>query len=74
MNREDEKLKDDFENIRAERDMPVHRQAPTSNYSGLWKQIALGIIVGYGGLGILSTIGWFIFLKLGAGTLQISIP
>ncbi|MCY1458663.1 hypothetical protein D9M71_760620 [compost metagenome] len=68
------KVKDDFENIRAERDTPLHRQAPTNSYSGLWKQIALGIIVGYTVLGIMSAIGWFISIKLAMGSLQITIP
>lgn len=72
--RTDEKVKDDFESIRAERETPPHRVAPTRNYAGLWKQIALGIIVGYTVLGIVSTIGWFIFLKLSMGSLQIAIP
>lgn len=67
-------MNDDFESIRAERDTPVHRQAPINNYSGLWKQIALGIIVGYTVLGIMSTIGWFIFLRLSMASFQINIP
>jgi hypothetical protein len=67
-------VKDDFESIRAERETLPHRAAPTKNYAGLWKQIALGIVVGYTALGILSTIGWFIFLKLSMGSLQIAIP
>lgn len=67
-------MKDDFENIRAERDTPPYRQTPSSNHSGLWKQIALGIIVGYSVLGILSAVGWLVFLKLAMGTLQINIP
>lgn len=54
--------------------MPVHRQASTNSYSGLWKQIALGIIAGYTVLGIMSTIGWLIFLKLSMASFQINIP
>ncbi|MCY1279708.1 hypothetical protein D9M68_525730 [compost metagenome] len=68
------KVNDDFESIRAERDTPLHRQAPTNNFSGLWKQIALGIIVGYTVLGILSAFGWLIFIKLAMGSFQITIP
>lgn len=67
-------MNNDFESIRAERDTPVHRQASTNSYSGLWKQIALGIIVGYTVLGIMSTIGWMIFLKLSMASFQINIP
>ena len=67
-------MNNDFESIRAERDTPVHRQASTNSYSGLWKQIALGIIAGYTVLGIMSTIGWFIFLKLSMASFQINIP
>ncbi|MDG9925970.1 MULTISPECIES: hypothetical protein [unclassified Pseudomonas] len=68
-------MKDNFESIRAERDVPSYRQtAIQSNYTGLWRQIALGIVVGYSVLGVLSAVGWVIFLKLAVGTLQINIP
>ena len=68
------KVNDNFESIRAERDTPAHRQASTNSYYGLWKQIALGIIVGYTVLGVMSTIGWLIFLKLSMAGFQVNIP
>ena len=68
-------MRDNFENIRAERDVPLQRAStPGQNYAGLWKQIALGIIVGYSALGLLSAMGWLIFAKLAMGTLQIDVP
>ncbi|WP_462379448.1 hypothetical protein [Pseudomonas sp. Marseille-QA0892] len=68
-------MRDDFENIRAERDVPTHRaNAQTERYAGLWKQIALGIFVGFGLLGVVSTLGWFLLSKLALGMLQINIP
>ncbi|MFZ6045299.1 hypothetical protein ACFW0H_04145 [Pseudomonas sp. CR3202] len=67
-------MKDDFENIRAERDALPYRQAQTNKYSGLWKQIALGIVVGYTAVGLLSAVGWLIVAKLAMGSLQVNIP
>ncbi|WP_312958333.1 hypothetical protein [Stutzerimonas nitrititolerans] len=40
-------MRDDFDNIRAERETPYRATATSSNkYAGLWKQIAIGIVVG----------------------------
>ena len=67
-------MRDDFENIRAERDVPFARQPQATGHSGLWKQIALGIIVGFGVLGIVGGIGWMLFAKLALSTLQVHVP
>ncbi len=68
-------MRDNFENIRAERDVPLHRAStPSQNYAGLWKQIALGIVVGYSVLGVLSAAGWWLFIKLTLSGLQITTP
>jgi hypothetical protein len=69
-------MRDEFENIRAERETsPLPRQQlPANSYAGLWKQIALGIIVGYSVVGILSAVGWLVFAKLALGALQIHVP
>ena len=68
-------MRDDFENIRAERDVPLHRSiTPGSNYAALWKQIALGIVVGYSVLGVLSAVSWWVFVKLALSGLQITTP
>ena len=68
-------MKNDFESIRAERDVPTYRHSGSHNsYSGLWKQIALGIVVGYSVLGGLSAAGWWLFAKLALSGLQITTP
>lgn len=68
-------MRDDFDNIRAERDVPTHRMtSQVERYSGLWKQIALGIFVGFGLLGVVGTLAWFLLAKLALGTLQINVP
>lgn len=52
-------IRDEFDDIRAERDLPTRgRQSSSNQYAGLWKQIALGIVVGYSVLGVLSLIAW----------------
>lgn len=67
-------MRDDFEIIRAERDVAIPRAGSVEKqrYSGLWKQIALGIVVGYSVLGLLGAAGWWIALQLALGGLQIS--
>lgn len=68
-------MRDDFESIRAERDAPLHRHSTAGhNYAGLWKQIALGIVVGYSVLGVLSAVGWWLFVTLALSGLQITTP
>ncbi|WP_313103921.1 hypothetical protein [Stutzerimonas nitrititolerans] len=47
-------MRDDFDNIRAERETPYRTTATSSNkYAGLWKQIAIGIVVGHLSLGLI---------------------
>ncbi|WP_394559712.1 hypothetical protein [Aquipseudomonas alcaligenes] len=68
-------MRDDFESIRAERDAPLQRPNSSSHhYSGLWKQIALGIVIGYLALGLLAAVGWWAFAKLALSGLQITTP
>ena len=68
-------MRDDFDDIRAERDRPVRSNGGSSNpHAGLWKQIALGIVVGYLVLGVLSVIGWSVFGHLALGTLKFGAP
>lgn len=66
---------DDFDNIRAEREMP-YRPAPSSanKYPGLWKQIALGIVVGHLSLGLIGFVLWLIATHFFMGNLQLSVP
>lgn len=69
-------MRDDFESIRAERDSLSHRSSTTipPRYTGLWKQIALGIVVGHLALGVLGVIGWWAFARLALSGLQITTP
>ncbi|MEN2507296.1 hypothetical protein V8Z77_10320 [Stutzerimonas stutzeri] len=42
-------MRNDVENIRAERDLPYRASASTPSnpsHAGIWKQIAIGIVVG----------------------------
>lgn len=68
-------MRDDFENIRAERDVPAHRMTPQSErYSGLWKQIALGVFVGFGLLGATGMLAWFLLARIALSSLQFNVP
>ncbi|MGE6790437.1 hypothetical protein ACQKFS_00155 [Pseudomonas guineae] len=67
-------MKDDFDEIRAERERPVRYKQEPEKFSGLWKQIALGIVVGYSVLGILSAIGWMITAHVIMGNLTLALP
>lgn len=67
-------MKDDFDEIRAEREQPVRYKQESEKFSGLWKQIALGIVVGYTVLGILSAIGWIITAQVVMGNLTLALP
>ncbi|RRV03524.1 hypothetical protein EGJ28_23895 [Stutzerimonas xanthomarina] len=69
-------MPDRFDEIRAERDVrsvepSVYNRDP---HAGLWKQIALGIVVGYLALGVLSTVGWAVFARFASSGLQIAVP
>ena len=69
-------MRDRFDEIRAERDVlsveaPVYNRDP---HAGLWKQIALGIVVGYLALGVLSAVGWAVAVRFAMGGLQIAVP
>lgn len=69
-------MRDDFENIRAERDRPYPANtAPFPNsHAGLWKQLAIGIVVGHLSLGLIATILWLVAAQLLAGDVQIVLP
>jgi len=54
-------MRDDFDNIRAERETPYRTAATSSNkYAGLWKQIAIGIVVGHLSLGLIGAVLWMV--------------
>lgn len=69
-------MRDRFDEIRAERD--VHSVEPVvynrDSHAGLWKQIALGIVVGYLALGLISAVGWAVFARFALGGLQLAVP
>lgn len=69
-------MPDRFDEIRAERD--VHSVEPVvynrDPHAGLWKQIALGIVVGYLALGLISAVGWAVFARFALGGLQLAVP
>lgn len=53
-----------------------YRPAPSSanKYAGLWKQIALGIVVGHLSLGLIGFVLWLIATHFFMGNLQLSVP
>lgn len=67
-------MKDDFDEIRAEREQPVRYKQGSEKFSGLWKQITLGIVVGYSVLGIISAIGWVITANVIIGNMSFALP
>lgn len=67
-------MKNSFEEIRAERERPMHSSTPRTQYAGLWKQIALGIVVGYSALSLLGLISWALAAKFQLGQLQFIAP
>ncbi len=69
-------MRDDFDNIRAERETPYRTAAATSSnqYAGLWKQIAIGIVVGHLSLGLIGAVVWMVAAQLLVGDLQIVVP
>lgn len=69
-------MRDDFDNIRAERETPYRTAANSSSnqHAGLWKQIAIGIVVGHLSLGLIGAVVWMVAAQLLVGELQIVAP
>lgn len=68
-------MRDDFDNIRAERETPYRPVAASSSkYAGLWKQIAIGIVVGHLSLGLIGAVIWMVAAQLLLVDLQIVAP
>ena len=70
-------MKDDFDNIRAERETPYRANATTPSphsHAGLWKQIAIGIVVGHLSLGLIGAVIWMVAAQLLVGDVQIVMP
>ncbi len=68
-------MRDDFDNIRAERETPYRPAATQTNqHAGLWKQIAIGIVVGHLSLGLIGAVVWMVAAQVLVGDLQIVAP
>lgn len=69
-------MRDSFDDIRAERETPYRTSAaiPSKQHAGLWKQIAIGIVVGHLSLGLIVTVAWMIAAQLLVGDMQIVLP
>ncbi|MCG6541498.1 hypothetical protein MCB86_15580 [Pseudomonas sp. KSR10] len=69
-------MRDDFDNIRAERETPYRTASttPSKQYAGLWKQIAIGIVVGHLSLGLMGAVIWMVAAQLLIGDIQIVMP
>ncbi|NRH28625.1 hypothetical protein FEZ62_13365 [Pseudomonas sp. MS19] len=68
-----------FDNLRAERlhaepDFERYQPKSGNNFAGLWKQIALGIVVGFTTLSVLGFLASMLWMKLALGALQFQIP
>lgn len=69
-------MRDSFDNIRAERESP---SAPppllhSRQCAGLWKQIAIGIVIGHLTLGLIGAVVWTVAAQVLVGDLQIVMP
>lgn len=67
-------MNNDFENIRAERDTERYQAKASPAFTGLWRQIALGIVVGYSVLSVLGFVGAMLWMKLMTSGIQLQIP
>ncbi|QWV18989.1 hypothetical protein [Stutzerimonas zhaodongensis] len=68
-------MRDDFDNIRAEREAPYLAVATNANkHAGLWKQIAIGIVVGHLSLASIGAVVWVVAAQLLVGDVQIVAP
>lgn len=68
-------MRDDFDNIRAERETPYRPAATQTNqHAGLWKQIAIGIVVGHLSLGLIAAVVWMVAAKFLLNGLSFTVP
>ncbi|EZH77199.1 hypothetical protein L0Y47_05540 [Ectopseudomonas composti] len=68
------RARDDFDDLRAERDRPTHYRNEPNRFAGLWKQIAIGIVVGYSVLGIISAVAWMLIAQVALSGMSITLP
>ncbi len=54
--------------------MPLHHRNEPNRFAGLWKQIAIGIVVGYSALGIISAVAWMLLAQVALSSLSVTLP
>lgn len=54
--------------------MPTRYRNEPNRFAGLWKQIAIGIVVGYSVLGIFSAVAWMLIAQVEPSSLSITLP
>ena len=54
--------------------MPTRYRNEPNRFAGLWKQISIGIIVGYSVLGIISAVAWMLIAQVESSSLSITLP
>lgn len=68
-------MRDDFDNIRAERETPYRPAATQTNkHAGLWKQVAIGVVVGHLSLLLIGAVVWMAAAQLLGGDVQVVMP
>lgn len=67
-------MKDEFDAIHAEREMPIRGGKQPAKYAGLWKQIAAGIVVGHLALGLIGAMTWIIAAQWVGSELRFIVP
>jgi hypothetical protein len=68
-------MRDNFDDIRAERETPYRTLANQPNkHAGLWKQIAIGIVIGHLSLGLIGAVVWLVAAQFLLGHVQIGAP
>ncbi|MCQ4314256.1 hypothetical protein NAV33_20520 [Pseudomonas stutzeri] len=68
-------MRDDFDNLRAERETPYRPAATQANqHAGLWKQTVIGIVVGHLSLGLSGAVIWMVAAQLLVEDVHIVVP
>lgn len=69
-------MRDSFDNIRAEREPPYRTvtASQSNRFSGLWKQIVIGVVVGHFSLALIGAVVWLIATQLLLSALPVAAP
>ena len=76
----DGKITAGFQSAKAKHNLQLPEGHPLAQEIGaamlerLWKQIALGIVVGYSVLGVISAVAWMLVAQLALSSLSITLP